>query len=84
MYKIFFYYVGRDYITFLDLDDKTESDSATSTEGNVSPDELGQDTSDYYSSPVFIDNGIPIGAAGTLSTQLYVSIAIGTLLRKAE
>ena len=71
-------YTGRDYITFLDLDDKTESDGVTITDGDVSPDDLGRDTSDYFSSPVFIDNGIPIGASGELSTQLYVSYSVGT------
>lgn len=59
---------GVDYITFFDLAMK---DSAIKEEV-VEPDSLGQESSDYYSSPVFIENGVPIGATGELSTLLYV------------
>ena len=55
------------------MDTIDESDK-TVKEGSVEPDDLGQETSDYHSEPVFIDNGIPIGANGDLSTRLYVRI----------
>lgn len=61
--------LGVDYIEFFDLDVK----ESTVKEEEVVPDSLGHDTSDYYSMPVFIENGIPIGATGELSSQLYVS-----------
>lgn len=53
-----------DYIEFLDLD----VDGST----EVAIDAVGGQTSDYFSSPVFIENGIPIGAREELTTVLYV------------
>lgn len=59
---------GIDYITFIDLGDKESSVKQEVLE----PDILGEESSDYFSSPVFIENGIPIGATGELATRLYV------------
>lgn len=61
---------GVDYLEFLDLGTEDGSDVE-----EVLPDFEGLSTSDYYSSPIFIENGIPIGATGELSTVLYVRIA---------
>jgi hypothetical protein len=38
-------------------------------------DHSGAESSDYFSSPVFINNGIPIGASGDIATVLYVRVA---------
>lgn len=61
---------GVDYITFLELADK----DGTVKGGVLEADELGQESSDFYSSPIFIENGIPIGAKGGISTVLYVCL----------
>jgi hypothetical protein len=61
------FYEGVDYIEFIDLNSELASES-----GEVVPDTLGQDSSDYYSAPIFVDQGIPIGAVAELSTTLYV------------
>lgn len=55
-----------DYIEFfyLDVDGSTE----------IMIDSEGLQTSDYFSFPVFIENGIPIGARDELTTVLYVRI----------
>ena len=55
-----------DYIKFLDLDK-----DGSSTE--LAIDAEGLQSSDYFSSPIFIENGIPIGARDELTTVLYVS-----------
>lgn len=65
---IIFLTLGRDYIPFLDL----EARDGIKLEV-VTPDEHGTNTSDYYSRPVFVDIGIPIGARDELTSVLYVS-----------
>lgn len=56
---------GVDYIEFLDLGTNSEE---------VLPDFMGMSSSDYFSFPIYIQNGIPIGATGELSTTLYVRV----------
>lgn len=56
---------GVDYLEFLDLDANSEE---------VLPDSIGMNSSDYFSSTIYIENGIPIGATGELSTTLYVRV----------
>ena len=56
-----------DYIEFIDLD---ILDSASVFD--VVPDSVGLVSSDYSSEPVFVDQGIPVGATGELTTMLYV------------
>ena len=51
---------------FFDLD-------AMSDVNSVQPGFEGLVFGDYFSAPIFVDSGIPIGARGTLTTQLYVS-----------
>lgn len=60
------YIAGVDYIEFFDLD-------GTEDVKNVVPDNLGLNTSDYFSEPIFVNSGIPIGARAELTTELYVS-----------
>ena len=60
------YSIGVDYIPFIDI---AEMDGTQC----VNPDPVGRETSDYFSDPVFIDNGIPVGARDEPSTVLYVS-----------
>lgn len=57
-----------DYIEFIDLDNSEPG----SVSGNVLPDSLGFMSSDYHSDPIFVDQGIPVGATGELTTMLYV------------
>ena len=58
---------GLDYIEFIQL---TENDGVILK--FVLPDEEGQDIGDYFSDPIFVDQGIPIGARDQLTTVLYV------------
>lgn len=59
-------------MTFIELDDKESS----AKQEVLEPDTLGLESSNYFSSPVFIENGIPIGAKGELATTLYVRITL--------
>ena len=63
---------GQDYIQFLDLE---ENDGVLLE--SVAPDELGTNSSDYYSRPIFVNTGIPIGAREELTNTLYVCITMG-------
>ena len=60
--------IGQDYIGFIDLD---EEDGGRLD--MVIPDREGEETGDYISRPIFVDQGIPIGARSALTTVLYVS-----------
>ncbi len=61
-------YAGIDYIKFfdLDLDDGGQLEI-------VKPDFIGFFSGDYFSRPIYVDSGIPIGAREELTTILYVS-----------
>ena len=62
---------GKDYLPFFDLD---------MNDGGlldiVEPDPMGRETSDYFSDPIFVDSGIPIGAKEDLTTRIYVSTVV--------
>ena len=58
--------VGVDYIRFIDLNEKEDDVK------DVVPDAIGQETGDYFSEPIFVDSGIPIGARPELTTELFV------------
>ena len=62
---------GKDYLPFFDLD--MNDDGLLNI---VKPDLLGRESSDYFSDPIFVDSGIPIGAKEDLTTQIYVSTVV--------
>ena len=61
-------HVGVDFIPFIDLE---------AVDGVkihvVTPDNKD---SDYFSEPIFVNTGIPIGGEGELATKLYVSYTV--------
>lgn len=54
-----------DYLEFFDLDVMDDVE-------NVLPDGAGLFSSDYFSAPIFVDSGIPIGASSELKTVMHV------------
>ena len=63
------YLIGVDYIPFLDLDaqDGVEIQLVTPVESFIFA------SREYFSDPIFVNTGIPIGGAGEVATRLYVS-----------
>lgn len=62
-----------DYIRFIDLD-KPEPDPDVGDLTYVFPDATGLESGDYFSQPIFVDSGIPVGARDELTTKLYVCV----------
>ena len=60
-----------DYIPFFDLEVEDGVECQL-----VMPDREGEDSGDYYSEPIYMNMGIPIGGEGEQATILYVSYGI--------
>ncbi len=60
--------LGKDYIRFINLNEMDEAPLQF-----VEPDSVGLETGDYFSKPIYVNQGIPIGARPSLTTVLYVS-----------
>ena len=61
-------FTGVDFIRFLDLEAQDGIESQL-----VMPDNNINVNGDYYSEPIFVNTGIPLGGQGETANQLYVS-----------